>query len=479
MRVPTLTYRPRSSLRGLLTSGAGGGLVLMASAALALVVANSPLADVYFAGLKTHLGPLSVLHWINDGLMAVFFLLVGLEIKRELLDGRLRTWPDRILPGVAALGGMILPALVYAAVNWRTPETLRGWAIPAATDIAFALGVLALLGSRVPVSLKVFLTALAILDDLGAVIVIAVFYTADLSLPMLGGAAATLAALYGLNKAGVSRLWPYLALGAVLWVFTLLSGVHATVAGVLLALTVPLRLSVGRPDDPTSPLHILEHAVSPWSAFLILPVFGFPTPACLSPGSAGDVARPGDAGRGAGPVPRQASRRLRLRARDRKARLGAAPARCELGSGLWRRRALRGRLHDEPVYRPAGLCDAAGSGSRDQDRRAARVARLHGRRGSGSAACPGPSVSPLSRSRCRAATGRDSLDPSISRETWWSTMRRHLPKRRPGTIEGRLSDFVLALTGVMLLGAMILLLLSWLGGGAEGAAVGYAGMQDS
>lgn len=247
----------------------------MASAALALVVANSPLADVYFAGLKAHLGPLSVLHWINDGLMAVFFLLVGLEIKRELLDGRLRTWPDRILPGVAALGGMILPALVYAAVNWRTPETLRGWAIPAATDIAFALGVLALLGSRVPVSLKVFLTALAILDDLGAVIVIAVFYTADLSLPMLGGAAATLAALYGLNKAGVSRLWPYLALGAVLWVFTLLSGVHATVAGVLLALTVPLRLSVGRPDDPTSPLHILEHAVSPWSAFLILPVFGF------------------------------------------------------------------------------------------------------------------------------------------------------------------------------------------------------------
>ncbi|WP_345821748.1 Na+/H+ antiporter NhaA [Methylobacterium fujisawaense] len=273
--MPTLTYRPRSSLRGLLTSGAGGGLVLMASAALALIVANSPLADVYFAGLKAHLGPLSVLHWINDGLMAVFFLLVGLEIKRELLDGRLRTWPDRILPGVAALGGMILPALVYAAVNWRTPETLRGWAIPAATDIAFALGVLALLGSRVPVSLKVFLTALAILDDLGAVIVIAVFYTADLSLPMLGGAAAMLAALYGLNKAGVSRLWPYLALGAVLWVFTLLSGVHATVAGVLLALTVPLRLSIGRPDDPTSPLHILEHAVSPWSAFLILPVFGF------------------------------------------------------------------------------------------------------------------------------------------------------------------------------------------------------------
>jgi len=275
VRVPSLPRRPLSSLRDLLTSAAGGGLVLMASAALALAVANSPLADTYFAALKAHIGPLSVLHWVNDGLMAVFFLLVGLEIKRELLDGRLRTWPDRILPGVAALGGMILPAIVYAAVNRHSPETLRGWAIPAATDIAFALGVLALLGSRVPVSLKVFLTALAIIDDLGAVIIIALFYTADLSLPMLGGAALTLAALYGLNRAGVSRLWPYLALGAVLWVSTLLSGVHATIAGVLLALTVPLRLSVGRPDDPTSPLHILEHAISPWTAFLILPVFGF------------------------------------------------------------------------------------------------------------------------------------------------------------------------------------------------------------
>ncbi|MEE7459527.1 Na+/H+ antiporter NhaA [Methylorubrum populi] len=270
-----LARRPLSSLRALLTSAAGGGLVLMASAALAMIVANSPLASAYFGALKAYLGPLSVLHWINDGLMAVFFLLVGLEIKRELLDGRLRTWPDRILPGFAALGGMLAPALVYAAVNWHSPDTLRGWAIPAATDIAFALGVLALLGSRVPVSLKVFLTALAIIDDLGAVLIIALFYTADLSLPMLGGAATTLAVLYALNKAGVSRLWPYLALGLVLWGFVLLSGVHATIAGVLLALTIPLRLSVGKPDDPTSPLHILEHALHPWSAFLILPIFGF------------------------------------------------------------------------------------------------------------------------------------------------------------------------------------------------------------
>ena len=267
--------RPISALRDTLVSEAGGGLVLMASAALALVVANSALADTYFAALKAYLGPLSVLHWINDALMAVFFLLVGLEIKREMLDGRLRTWPDRVLPGLAAAGGMAAPALVYAAVNWSSPETLRGWAIPAATDIAFALGVLALLGSRVPVSLKVFLTALAIIDDLGAVLIIAVFFTADLSLPMLGGAALVLAVLYGMNKAGVARLWPYLLLGVVLWVLVLRSGVHATVAGVLLAMTVPLRLSVGKPDDPTSPLHILEHAVQPWSAYLILPVFGF------------------------------------------------------------------------------------------------------------------------------------------------------------------------------------------------------------
>ena len=264
-----------SALRDTLVSEAGGGLVLMASAALALVVANSPLADTYFAALKSYVGPLSVLHWINDALMAVFFLLVGLEIKREMLDGRLRTWPDRVLPGLAAAGGMAAPALVYVAVNGSSPETLRGWAIPTATDIAFALGVLALLGSRVPVSLKVFLTALAIIDDLGAVLIIAVFYTADLSLPMLGGAALVLAVLYGLNKAGVARLWPYLLLGVVLWVLVLKSGVHATVAGVLLAMTVPLRLSVGKPEDPTSPLHILEHAVQPWSAYLILPIFGF------------------------------------------------------------------------------------------------------------------------------------------------------------------------------------------------------------
>lgn len=272
--LPTIR-RPASVLRSLLTSEAGGGIILMASAALALVVANSPFAETYFAALQAHVGPLSILHWINDGLMALFFLLVGLEIKRETLDGRLRTWPDRILPGMAALGGMIVPALVYAAVNRSSPETLRGWAIPAATDIAFALGVLALLGRRVPVSLKIFLTALAIIDDLGAVLIIAAFYTSGLSLPMLAGAAATFALLLVLNRAGIVRLWPYLLLGAVLWVFVLKSGIHATIAGVLLALTIPLRVSAGTPDDPESPLHCLEHAIHPWSAYLVLPVFGF------------------------------------------------------------------------------------------------------------------------------------------------------------------------------------------------------------
>ena len=266
--------RSLSALRTLLTSEAAGGLILMAAAAAALVVANSPLSGAYAAALHADLGPLSLLHWINDGLMAAFFLLVGLEIKREALDGRLRTWPDRALPGIAALGGMVAPALVYAAFNAGAP-TLRGWAIPAATDIAFALGVLALLGRRVPVSLKIFLSAVAIVDDLGAVVVIALFYTSSLDPLMLGGAALVLLVLVGLNRAGVSALSPYLALGLVLWVLVLRSGIHATVAGVLLALTIPIRPSPGRPEDATSPLHRLEHGLGPLVAYAIVPVFGF------------------------------------------------------------------------------------------------------------------------------------------------------------------------------------------------------------
>jgi NhaA family Na+:H+ antiporter len=251
-------------------SEAAGGLVLMASAALAIVVANSPLADGYFALLHASAFGLDSLHWINDALMVFFFLLVGLEIKRELVAGQLASWPARALPGLAALFGMIVPALIFAACNWASPETLRGWAIPSATDIAFSLGVLALLGSRVPTSLKVFLTALAILDDLGAVIIIALFYTADLSLPMLGLAAATFAVLVAMNRVGVVRLWPYLAVGVVLWVFVLRSGVHATIAGVLLATTIPV---TGR--NGAAPLATLEDALENFVAYIVLPVFGF------------------------------------------------------------------------------------------------------------------------------------------------------------------------------------------------------------
>ena len=267
--------RPLSAFRQFLGNEASAGIILMGVAFLAILIANSPAAPVYFATLNRYVLGLSVLHWINDALMAVFFLLVGLEIKREFLDGQLSSWSRRALPGFAALGGMAAPALIYVAFNAGSPETLRGWAIPAATDIAFALGVLSLLGPRVPISLKVFLTALAILDDLGAVIIIALFYTADLNIEALLGALVVLGVLFALNRLGYRRLTPYLILGAVLWFLVLKSGVHATLAGVALALTIPIKASPGAPDDAESPLHRLEHALHPWVAFLIIPIFGF------------------------------------------------------------------------------------------------------------------------------------------------------------------------------------------------------------
>ncbi|MER9681080.1 Na+/H+ antiporter NhaA [Mesorhizobium sp. M0184] len=265
-----------SMLREFLDSEAAGGLILMAAAALALIVANSPLGEAYFFALHAYLGPLSVSHWINDGLMAVFFLLVGLEIKREMLDGQLSTWPRRVLPGIAAAGGMAAPALVYVAINRNNPAALSGWAIPTATDIAFALGVLSLLGSRVPGSLKIFLTALAIIDDLGAVLIIAVFYTSGLSLAYLGAAFAVIALLVVLNRMRVLTLLPYILLGIVLWVLVLKSGVHATLAGVALALTIPLKISPGSGHDlDHSPLHRLEHGLHKVVAFFVIPIFGF------------------------------------------------------------------------------------------------------------------------------------------------------------------------------------------------------------
>ena len=267
---PTLLHR-------FIDGEASGGIVLMGAAALALIVANSPLAAIYFAALKTYVGPLSVSHWINDALMAVFFLLVGLEIKREVVDGQLSTWSRRVLPGLCAAGGMAVPALIFASLNWNNGEVIRGWAIPTATDIAFALGVLSLFGNRVPASMKVFLTALAIIDDLGAVLIIAVFYTGNLDLAALGGAAAVLMALLALNRLGVRALLPYLALGVVLWLLVLLSGVHATVAGVALALTIPLTRAPGGGHERgvESPLHRLKHVLARFVPFVIIPVFGF------------------------------------------------------------------------------------------------------------------------------------------------------------------------------------------------------------
>ena len=256
-------------MRDFLGGEASGGLVLIGAAALALVAANSPIAPSYFRLVEAKIGPLSLLHWINDALMALFFLLVGLEIKRELIGGELSTWPKRVLPGIAAASGMIVPALIFAIFNANQPQTLPGWAIPAATDIAFALGVLALLGSRIPASLKLFLTTVAIVDDLGAIAIIATFYTGDLALLWLALSCIVLLALVALNRWRVTALLPYLILGVLLWVCVFKSGVHATVAGVALAMTIPLHA-----DESASPLHRLEHGLHPWVAFAIIPVFG-------------------------------------------------------------------------------------------------------------------------------------------------------------------------------------------------------------
>lgn len=273
----------RSALRAFLASEAAGGIILMAAAALAMIIANSGLAELYHEALHTpvspalteKLGPMTVHLWINDGLMALFFLFVGLEIKRELVDGRLSTWQQRRLPVVAAIAGMAAPAAVYLAFAGGEPGLANGWAIPAATDIAFAIGVLALLGNRAPTSLKLFLVTVAIVDDMGAVAIIALFYTAQLSIPALLLAGAVLAAMFAMNRFGVRALPLYLIGFAVLWYFVLLSGVHATIAGVLAAFTVPIVCTPGRPDAPDSPLHKLEHALDVPVAYAIVPLFGF------------------------------------------------------------------------------------------------------------------------------------------------------------------------------------------------------------
>jgi len=271
--------KPETDAKGI-NREAAAGLTLLAAAILALIVANSPLREAYerMLEMRVVLGvpPLmlakSVLHWTNDGLMAIFFFVVGLEIKREALRGALSSRRTASLPLIAAVGGMVVPALIYIAINWDNSVALRGWAIPAATDIAFAVGILALLGSRVPPTLKIFLLALAIIDDLVAILIIAIFYTANLSLSALALASAGIAVLALFNRMGVLRVWPYLLVGALVWVCVLKSGVHATLAGVATALAVPL---TGPKRGEEGPLEDLEHRLSPWVSFLILPVFAF------------------------------------------------------------------------------------------------------------------------------------------------------------------------------------------------------------
>lgn len=268
-------------LQKLLEHEAAGGVLLILAAIAALILCNSPLVHLYDALLTVpvavEVGEVLTLNkplllWINDGLMAVFFFLVGLEIKRELLDGNLSSWRQAVLPALAALGGMVVPALIYVVFNYGDAESLRGWAVPAATDIAFAVGVLALLSNRVPIALKVFLLAVAVIDDLGAIIIIALFYTVELSLNSLAIGAVGAVILLILNLSGVKRLSPYLLVGIVIWVAVLKSGVHATLAGVLIAFFIPLRV---KDETITPPLIRAEHGLHGFVALIVMPVFAF------------------------------------------------------------------------------------------------------------------------------------------------------------------------------------------------------------
>ncbi len=258
---------------------AASGLVLLIAAVFALIISNTSSADIYFNLLNTHISfglkdiglDLSILHWINDALMAVFFFVVTLEIKREFINGELSKPKQALLPIIGAVGGMLVPALIYIVINYKTGNTLRGWAIPSATDIAFSIGVLSLLGSRVPISLKVFLTALAIIDDLGAIIIIAFFYSTELQHTYLLAVVIIFAALLFLNKIGLKSFMPYLILGIIMWYFTHGSGIHSTISGVLLAIAIPHK----KKESENSMLLTLEHKLSPYVAFGIMPLFAF------------------------------------------------------------------------------------------------------------------------------------------------------------------------------------------------------------
>jgi len=247
-------------------------IVLLFAAVLALIVANSPLSSTYEDILGTYVLGISVHHWINDALMAVFFLLVGMEIKQEALDGALSTPRARILPGIAAIGGMALPAIIFVIINMSSPDHLSGWAIPAATDIAFAMGVLAILGSKVPLAIRALLVGIAVIDDLLAIVVIALFYTSELELGWLAAAGVTMVVLALLNRSSVYSIVPYISLGIVLWYCVYQSGIHATLAGVVLAFAIPAKSSS---DLHRSPMKTTEHAIDKWVNFGILPLFGF------------------------------------------------------------------------------------------------------------------------------------------------------------------------------------------------------------
>jgi Na+:H+ antiporter, NhaA family len=258
---------------------AASGLVLLIAAILALIISNSNFSNLYFNTLNQYLFigindiglKLSVHHWINDLLMAIFFFFVTLEIKREFIQGELSNFKKALLPIIGAVGGMVIPALVYIVINFGNTETLIGWAIPSATDIAFSLGILSLLGSRVPISLKVFLTALAIIDDLGAILIIAFFYSGDLSISYLSLILVSYIFLLILNKFEIKKFLPYLIIGSFMWYFTYKSGIHATISGVLLASTIPHRIK----NKDFSLLIKLEHTISPYVAFMIMPIFAF------------------------------------------------------------------------------------------------------------------------------------------------------------------------------------------------------------
>jgi Na+:H+ antiporter, NhaA family len=267
--------KPRSVLRDFLNRKASGGILLIGAALIALLIANSPFAPYYARLLDWHIGPLSIAHWVNDGLMAFFFLLVGLEIKREFVDGHLATWSSRRLPVIAAAAGMAVPALIYLSVVGADASLAKGWAVPAATDIAFAIAVLAILGRRAPTSLKLFLTTVAIVDDMGAVAIIAIAYTQSISGPALLAALSVMAAMLVMNRAGLTRLRWYLGGFALLWLAVMLSGVHATIAGVLAAFCVPVRVSKAAPDAEDSTLHRMEHFLQRPVSWVIVPLFGF------------------------------------------------------------------------------------------------------------------------------------------------------------------------------------------------------------